>query len=118
MTVVSQDPKKILPRDFDSMFAQEFRSHFKLPARLPLNMVMGTPPCDSLGSRCAGGLLSVGAVAYATLRKDGKLSDIAVVDASLTRELTDSVTVALQAMSETGLAMSTGEAESIPLAIQ
>ncbi|MFL5528694.1 MAG: TonB family protein [Gemmatimonadaceae bacterium] len=118
MTVVSQDPKKILPRDFDSMFAQEFRSHFKLPARLPLNTVMGTQPCDSLGSRCAGGLLSVGAVAYATLGKDGKLSDLAVVDASLTRELTDSVTVALRAMSKTALAMSTGEAESIPLAIQ
>ncbi|MFL5487533.1 MAG: energy transducer TonB [Gemmatimonadaceae bacterium] len=118
MTVSSQDPKKLLPRDFESMFSQEFRSHFKLPARLPLNLVMGTQPCDSLGSRCAGGVLSVGAIAYATLHDDGKLSDVEVIDASLTRDLTDSVTAALKAMSKAALALSTGEAESIPLAIQ
>ena len=65
MIVAPQDPKTTLPRDFESLFVQEFRSHFGIPGKLPLSVVMGTPPCDSLGSRCVGGILSLGAVAYA-----------------------------------------------------
>ena len=84
MNVAPQDPKVVLPRDFENLFVEEFRAHFKAPANLPLSVVMGSEPCDSLGSRCVGGVLSVGAVAYATAHNDGKLSDIAVLDVALT----------------------------------
>ena len=118
MIVAPQDPKTTLPRDFQSLFVQEFRSHFGVPRKLPLSVVMGTPPCDSLGSRCVGGILSLGAVAYATAHDDGKLTDIEVVDAALTPSLADSVTAALQSMSRASLAPPIGNVDSIPLVLQ
>ena len=118
MIVTPQDPKTTLPRDFESLFVQEFRSHFGVPRKLPLSVVMGTPPCDSLGSRCVGGILSLGAVAYATAHDDGKLTDIEVVDAALTPSLADSVTAALQSMSRASVAPPIGEVDSIPLVLQ
>jgi len=118
MTVAPQDPKVVLPRDFENLFVEEFRAHFKAPANLPLSVVMGSEPCDSLGSRCVGGVLSVGAVAYATAHNDGKLSDIAVLDVALTPPFADSVNSALQAMSRAELVPPTGDVDSIPVVLQ
>ncbi len=78
-------------------------------------MVIGTPPCDSLGGRCAGGELNVASVVYATANSDGKLSDISVIDASLTPALADSVTSALETVSKARESPPTGEVESIHL---
>jgi TonB family protein len=118
MTVASQDPKVALPRDFENMFVEEFRGHFRMPATLQLSVVMGSEPCDSLGSRCIGGVLSVGAVAYATAHNDGKLSDIQVVDIALTPRLADSVNSALQSMARELLVPPMGDVDSIPVVIQ
>ncbi len=118
MTVVSQDPKTRLPPDFEGLFAEEFRWRFKAPARLPLSVVMGSEPCDSLGSRCAGGVLTLGAVAYATAHNNGKLSDIDVADVTLTPGLADSVIATLQSMSRAAVAPPTGEFDTIPLKIE
>ncbi len=104
MNVASRDPNTRLPPDFEGLFAEEFRWRFKAPSRLPLSVVMGSEPCDSLGSRCAGGVLTVGAVAYATAHNNGKLSDIAVADVTLTPSLADSVNSALQSMSRDAVA--------------
>jgi len=116
--VAPQDPKTTLPRDFESIFAQDFRSLFRIPGKLPLSVVMGTPPCDSLGSRCVGGILTLGAVAYATAHSDGKLTDIEVVDAALTPSLADSVTAALQSMSRASLAPPVGDVDSVAIVLQ
>jgi hypothetical protein len=118
MSVVSQDTSLRLPPDFEGMFAEEFRSHFKVPAHLPLSVVVGSPPCDSLGSRCAGGTLNMAAVAYATAHTNGKLSDIQVVDAALTPALADSVKSALTLMSKAETVPLTGSVESIPLVME
>jgi len=117
MSVAPQDTSLRLPPDFEGMFAEEFRSHFKAPAHLPLSVVVGSPPCDSLGSRCAGGTLNMAAVAYATAH-NGKLSDIQVVDAALTPALADSVKSALRLMSKAETVPLTGNVESIPLVME
>ncbi len=118
MSVAPQDTAMTLPPDFEGMFVEEFRSHFKLPARLPLSVVSGSPPCDSLGSRCASASLNLGASVYATAHDDGKLSDIQVVDGSLIPALADSIATALRAMSKAGTAPSTGDQESVALVMQ
>jgi hypothetical protein len=118
MTVAAQDPKVALPRDFEDLFVEEFRSRFRIPSKLPLSVVMGAPPCDSLGSRCAGGVLTLGAVAYATVHNDGKLSDVAVVDVALTPRLADSVKSALQEMSRAELVPPIGDVDPIPVMVQ
>jgi len=118
MTVAPQDPKVELPRDFENLFVEGFRSHFKAPANLPLSVVMGSEPCDSLGSRCVGGVLSVGAVAYATAHNDGKLSNIEVVDVALTPRFADSVNSALESMSRAELVPPVGDVDSIPVILQ
>jgi len=118
MTVAAQDPKVVLPRNFEDLFVEEFRSHFKLPAHLPLSVVKGSEPCDSLGSRCVGGVLNVGAVAYVTAHNDGKLTDIQVLDVAMTPRFADSVNSALQAMARGQLLPPMGEIESIPVVLQ
>ena len=118
MSVAPLDPKVELPKDFESLFVQEFRSHFRMPATLPLNVVKGAEPCDSLGSRCSGGILSLGALAYATARSDGKLSDIQVVDIALAPLFADSVNSALRWMTRSEMGPQTGDKDSIPLVIQ
>jgi TonB family protein len=118
MSVAALDPKVELPKDFESLFVQEFRSHFRMPASLPLNVVKGAEPCDSLGSRCSGGILNLGALAYATARSDGKLSDIQVVDIALTPLFADSVNSALLWMTRSEMSPPTGDKDSIPLVIQ
>ncbi len=118
MSVASQDPKLALPRDFEELFVEEFRSRFRLPSKLALSVVMGSQPCDSLGSRCVGGVLSAGAVAYATVHNDGKLSDIAVADVALTPRFADSVKSTLQSMSRAELVPPIGDIDPIPLMLQ
>lgn len=118
MSVGSLDPKVELPKDFESLFVEEFRSHFRMPASLPLSVVKGAEPCDSLGSRCSGGILSLGALAYATARSDGKLSDIQVVDIALTPVFADSVNSTLQWMARSEMGPPTGDKDSISLVIQ
>jgi len=118
MSVAPQDTQVVLPKDFEAMFVEGFRSRFKVPSKLPLSVVAGTPPCDSLGSRCAGGMLSVGVIAYVTAHGDGKLSDIDVVDVALTPGLADSVNSALRSMSKSELVPPTGDAESVSLVLR
>jgi TonB family protein len=118
MSVASQDSNVALPRDFEDLFVEEFRSRFRLPSKLALSVVMGSQPCDSLGSRCVGGVLSVGSVAYATVHNDGKLSDIAVVDVTLTPSFADSVKSALQSMSRAELVPPIGDVDPIPVMLQ
>jgi TonB family protein len=118
MSVASLDPKVELPNDFESLFVQEFRTHFRMPASLPLSVVKGAEPCDSLGSRCSGGILSLGAIAYATAHNDGKLSDIQVVDIALTPLFADSVNSALHWMSRSEMGPPVGNNESVPIVIQ
>jgi len=64
MSVTPQDTAAQLPADFEGLFVQDFRSRFKPPSRLPLSVVVGSPPCDSLGSRCAGASLDVSAFTH------------------------------------------------------
>jgi Gram-negative bacterial TonB protein C-terminal len=94
-------PQKLdekLPPEFEGLFAEAFRRFFKPPRRLPLSVVMGWEPCDSLGVRCAGGVMSLGTVAYFAVRGDGTLSDPVIVDETLTPDLAETVRVALKAM--------------------
>jgi TonB family protein len=118
MTVSPQDAKVELPSDFENMFVEEFRSHFRVPPKLPLSVVMGSQPCDSLGSRCVGGVLSLGAVAYATAHNDGRLSDIVVIDAARTPRFADSVNSALESMSREQLVPPVGNVDSISVILQ
>jgi hypothetical protein len=118
MSVTSLDSTEKLPPDFEGLFIEEFRAHFKAPSQLPLSVVMGAPPCDSLGSRCAGGFLNVGTVAYATAEPDGKLSDVQVVDVALTPSLADSVSVALKAMSKASGVPPIGRDEPVALLME
>lgn len=115
MNVAPQDPKAKLPRDFESLFISGFRSMFRVPAKLPLSVVIGVEPCDSLGSRCAAAVLNVGAVAYVTAYDDGTLSDPAVVDVALARGLADSVHSTLERMSRDQAVPWMGHIDSIPL---
>ncbi|MDQ6689372.1 MAG: energy transducer TonB [Gemmatimonadota bacterium] len=117
MSVAPQDPKTKLPPDFESLFAEAFRPSFRAPSRLPLSVVSGTEPCDSLGSRCAGGVLNIGAVAYVTAHRDGKLSDAVVVDVALTRNLANTVRSALESTSRNQAVPWMGHADSIPLVV-
>jgi hypothetical protein len=118
MSVMPVDSTAKLPRDFEGLFVDEFRSYFKLPAQLPLNVVIGLMPCDSLGSRCSSASLDVGAVVYATAHNDGTLSDIEVVDVALTPTLADTIASALRAMSKLQTVPLSGNVESVPLVIQ
>lgn len=118
MVVKSRDTTVRLPDQFENLFAAEFRSRFKAPPVLPLSVVMGIPPCDSLGSRCAGGILDIGAFAYATASRNGKLTDIAMLDVALTPSLSDSVKSVLEAMSRESTLPPIGDADSIQLEVQ
>lgn len=117
LSVASQDTTKTLSGDFESFFAQEFRRKFRAPAVLPLSVVMGTQPCDSVGLRCSGGRLDLAAIAYATAHYDGKLSGIDVIDATLTPALADSVRATLTAMNRDALAPTSPE-DSIAIVIR
>lgn len=117
LSVVPQDTSEKLQRDFEAFFAQEFRRRFRVPSKLPLSVVMGAPPCDSIGARCVGGYLDLSAIAYATAHYDGKLSDIQVIDPTLTPDLAESVRSTLETMSREGLGP-TMDADSMALIIR
>lgn len=117
LSVTPQDSAKRLQGDFEDFFAQEFRRRFRVPSKLPLSVVMGAPPCDSIAARCMGGYLDLSAVAYLTAHYDGKLSDIEVVDETLTSDLADSVRSALRQMSRESLAPSM-DADTISLIVR
>jgi hypothetical protein len=106
-----------LPAEFADLFAEEFRSRFKPPLRLSLSVVMGSEPCDSLGWRCAGAELSVGSTAYVTAYNNGTLSPPAVVDATLTPSLVDSVRAVLEAISRDKGVPWLGRIDSLPLVL-
>ncbi|MEO8908697.1 MAG: energy transducer TonB [Gemmatimonadaceae bacterium] len=118
ISVAPQDSKARLPRDFETFFAQEFRTRFKAPGKLELSVVTGEEPCDSVGSRCAGAVLNIGAVAYVTARADGSLSMIDVVDETLTGNFADSVRSALEAISKQKAVPWMENADSIPLVVK
>lgn len=118
MSVAAQDSAVKLPRDFEGMFVEGFRSHFTVPKTLPLSVVTGWQPCDSLGFRCASGALNLSAVIYLTAHNNGTLSDASVIDETITPALTDSLRSALAAMSRALDVPPTGEAETIALAIK
>ena len=117
LSVETQDTTRKLPRDFEAFFAQGFRRHFRVPDKLPLSVVVGTEPCDSLGMRCYGGNLELSTTAYATANYEGDLSDIQVVDVSLTPTLADAVQATLDAMSREKTVPTLAE-ESLPLIIR
>ena len=118
MSVASQDPKVALPPDFESFFAQGFNARFKAPSKLPLSVVIGAEPCDSLGSRCAGGVLNIGAVAYVTARGNGSLVVTDVVDETLTMDFADRIGTALEAMSKNRDVPWLEQKDSIPLVLK
>lgn len=118
MSVAAQDSTVKLPREFEAFFVDGFRSHFTIPRKLPLSVVTGWQPCDSLGSRCVGGVLNLGAVVYVTAHDDGTLLDATVIDETMTPALADSLSAALGAMSRAKEVPSLGEADSIALTIR
>ncbi|HEY3746273.1 MAG TPA: energy transducer TonB [Gemmatimonadaceae bacterium] len=118
MTAASQDPKTTLPPNFENFLAQGFQARFKAPSKLPLSVVVGDEPCDSLGSRCAGGILDIGAVAYVTAHSDGSLVVTDVVDETLTGDFADSIRSALGAMAKNRDVPWLDRADSIPLVLR
>ena len=115
MTAESQDPKIALPPNFGNFLAQGFQARFKAPSKLPLSVVIGDEPCDSAGSRCAGGILDIEAVAYVTARANGSLDVANVVDETLTGDFADSVRSTLEAMSKNLDVPRIEHIDSIPL---
>ena len=118
MSVAAQDTTVKLPREFEQLFVEALRPHFRIPSKLPLSVVIGWQPCDSLGSRCVGGVLNLGAIVYVTARHDGTLSDVTVVDETLTPALAGSLSAALGAMSRAREVPSGGAADTIALVIR
>jgi TonB family protein len=117
MTAASQDPKIALPTNFQNYLAQAFKVRFKAPPKLPLSVVVGGEPCDSLGSRCAGGILNIGAVAYVTARGNGSLVVTNVVDETLTEDFADSVRSTLEGISKNRDVPWLERVDSIPLVL-
>jgi hypothetical protein len=117
MTAASQDPKIALPPNFENFLAQGFHARFKAPPKLPLSVVIGGEPCDSLGSRCAGGILDIGVVAYVTARANGSLVVTNVVDETLTEDFADSIRSTLEAMSKNRDVPWIESTDSIPLVL-
>jgi TonB family protein len=118
ISVAAQDSTVKLPREFEAIFVDDFRSHFRIPGKLPLSVVTGWEPCDPIGSRCIGGVLNLGAVVYVTSYRDGTLSDATVIDETMTPTLVEGLNLALVAMSRAKQVLPRGEADSIALTIR
>jgi hypothetical protein len=114
MNVRPRDPGVKLPPDLEGLFVQEFKSRLKMPAVLPLSVMRGWFPCDKT-ERCQSGLLIFGTRAYATLKSDGTLSKVSVVDLSLTPSFADSVRSAFAKMSTDRASPFLGGLESVAL---
>jgi hypothetical protein len=115
MSVRPQDKKTKLPADFEGLFVQEFRSRLKVPQNLPLSVMVGWTPCDTVSDRCVGGVMMFGSRAYATAQPTGTLSRITVVDFSLTPAFSDSVRTVLEHISREKLSPFLNRKDSIPL---
>jgi TonB family protein len=118
ISVAAQDSTVKLPRGFEAIFVDDFRSHFRIPGKLPLSVVTGWEPCDSIGSRCIGGVLNLGAVVYVTAYRDGTLSDATIIDETMTPTLAAGLNLALVGMSRAKQVLPPGEADSIGLTIR
>jgi hypothetical protein len=118
VSVVPQDSTVKLPNEFEQLFAETLRPRFRVPSKLPLSVVIGRPPCDSLGYRCVGGVLNLGAVIYIQAHNDGTLSEPTIVDETTTPALADSLRAALVAMSKANEVPWFGQADSIALVIR
>ena len=118
VSIAAQDSTVKLPVEFEQLFAESLRPHFRVPSKLPLSVVIGQPPCDSLGYRCVGGALNLGAVTYIQAHSDGTLSEATVVDETTTPALADSLRAALAAMSKGNEVPWFGQADSIGLVIR
>jgi TonB family protein len=119
MSVKPQNKRTKLPKDFEGLVAQEFRSRLKLPSSLSLSVMRGWDSCDTtaLQRTCSSGVLVIGSTVYATAHSDGTVSDISVVDLSLTPEFSDSVRSILLQLSKERLFPFFTSPESIPLEI-
>jgi TonB family protein len=117
-SVRPQDTTTRLPPDFEGLFAQEFRARLKTPSNLRLSVMRGLAPCDTIQKRCAGGVMVFGLNAYAIAHSDGTLSEIGVVDLSLTPVFSDSVRAVLLKMSGEHLIPYFSRRGSIPLEIR
>jgi TonB family protein len=119
MSVNPQNKKTKLPKDFEGLVAQEFRSRLKLPPSLPLSVMRGWDSCDTTAvpRTCSSGVLVIETIVYATAHSDGTLSDISVVDLSLTPGFSDSVRSILLQLSKERLIPFFTSPESIPLEI-
>jgi TonB family protein len=117
MTATAENPEIKLPPNFESFLAQGFQARFKAPSKLPLSVVIGGEPCDSLGSRCSAGILDIGAVAYVTARANGSLHVADVIDETLTADFADSVRSTLEAMSKNKDVPWLEHIDSIPLVL-
>jgi hypothetical protein len=118
VSVRPQDSTAKLPSEFEQLFVQTLRPHFSIPSKLPLSVVVGQQPCDSLGYRCVGGVLSLGVVAYFQANGDGTLSDVSIVDETVTPALADSVRAALVAMSRARDVPWFGKGDTVSLIIR
>lgn len=118
VSIAPQDSTVKLPVEFEQLFAESLRPHFRVPTKLPLSVVIGQPPCDSLGYRCVGGVLNLGAVIYIQAYGDGTLSEATVVDETTTPTLADSLRAALGAMSRGNEVPWFGQADSLALVIR
>jgi TonB family protein len=117
MSVGPQDRKAKLPADFEGLFVQEFRSRLNVPKNLPLGVMVGWKPCDSVSHRCAGGVLMFGSHGYFIAHPTGTLSRIGVVDLSLTPAFSDSVRAVLERISQEKMSPFLNSKDSIPLKI-
>jgi TonB family protein len=117
MSVKPQLAKTKLPPDFEGLFVQEFRSRLKVPSNLPLSVMRGWSPCDSVSHKCLGGVLMLGSQAYATAHSDGAVSRIMVIDLALTPALADTVRVVLLRMANDKAVPFFNGPDSIPLDI-
>lgn len=118
LKVEPQDSATLLPTGLDIVFAQELRKRFHPPRTIPLRVIAGWEPCDSITSRCAGGILDLATTAYLIAHRDGRLTQISVIDESLTPILTDSLDRALRRMSAAKVATWSAEPDSIPLHVR
>lgn len=117
MSVRPQDQKAKLPPDFEGLFVQEFKARLKVPGILPLTVMQGLAPCDTVQGICAGGAMVLGSKAYATAHQNGTLSGVSIVDRSLTPVFSDSVKSVLIDMSNQHLIPFFQSSASIPIEV-
>lgn len=117
MSVLPQNYASKLPHDFADLFVDEFRARFKPPRNLDLSVVVGAAPCDSVRRICEGGKPMLMTVAYATARSNGTLTQLRLIDASLTRVFADSIMSALSVINKEKMVPFFVSPDTIPIEI-